>query len=284
MNDRKIGIVGAGVMGASVSEDLLANGFLVVLIDVSEAALDKAKAQIRRSIRAHAMLKKARDSQRTEKLLDGLTLSTRYESLSEVDLIVENVSEDVELKKSVYKTLDSSCKPDGIFIANTSCIPITRLASFTKRPEQVIGVHFMNPVPLKQTVELIVASQTSKETKRRTCGFLDRLGKDYIAVHDSPGFVSNRVLMLTINEASFLLHEGVSDAHGIDAVFKRCLTHRMGPLETADMIGLDTILQSLMVLYECFGDVKFRPSPLLKNMVDAGRLGRKSGRGFFEYS
>jgi len=254
MSSEKFGVIGAGVMGAGISEDLLEHGFSVVLIDVSKTVLETSRARIRRSIRTRAMFKKARDPKPAKNILDGLTLSTSYESLRDVDLAAENVNEDIELKKFVYKLLDSSCQSDSIIIANTSCIPMTRLASFTERPEQVIGVHFVNPVPLKSTVELIPGLLTSEETMRRTCGFLEKLGKDYIVVRYSPGFVSNRVLMLTINEAVFLLHEQVSDAENVDRIFKRCFAHKMGPLETADLIGLDTILQSLMVLYESFCD------------------------------
>ena len=188
MSSEKFGIVGAGVMGAGISEDLLEHGFSVVLIDVSETVLETAKARIRRSIRARAMFKKAHDPQRTKKMLDGLTLSTRYESLGDVDLVVENVNEEIELKKSVYKLLDSSCKPNSIIIANTSCIPITRLASYTEHPEQVIGVHFMNPVPLKSTVELIPGSHGGDHAAH-----LRFLGETWEGLHRRPGFTRIRV-------------------------------------------------------------------------------------------
>jgi 3-hydroxybutyryl-CoA dehydrogenase len=279
-----IGVVGAGVMGASVCEDLLGNGFPAILVDVSDDILHSARAQMRKSMRARAMLGQRKTGQPVDTLLEYLTLSTDYGTLGGADLVVENVTEDMGVKRSVYERLDTACHQDCILIANTSCIPIGRLASFTRRPDKVIGVHFMNPVPLKSTVEMIASSETSEETRQRTSAMLDGLGKQYIVVNDSPGFVSNRVLMLTINEAISVVHEQVADAERVDAVFKSCFGHRMGPLETADLIGLDTILNSLLVLLECFGDEKFRPCPLLREMVDAGQLGRKSGRGFFPYA
>jgi len=280
----RVGVVGAGVMGASVCEDLLENEFTSILVDKSDEIIRSARDRIRNGIRARTMLGRRKTVQPLDELLGRISLSTDFAALATADLVIENVTEDVGTKRAVYETIDSICGEDCIFIANTSCIPIGRLASFTQRPEKVIGIHFMNPVPLKQTVELIAGKETSKDTIGRTRALLDALGKEYIEVNDSPGFVSNRVLMLTINEAVYLLQEQVADSEKIDAVFKSCFGHSMGPLETADLIGLDTIRNSLIVLFDCFGDEKFKPCPLLDDMVEAGKFGRKSGSGFFTYS
>jgi 3-hydroxybutyryl-CoA dehydrogenase len=210
-------------------------------------------------------------------------LTTSYEALAEVDFVVENVVEKWAVKREVYPRLDRLCRPQVIFAANTSCLSITRLAAQTARPERVIGMHFMNPVPLKPTVELIRGHHTSRETVEAAQEFLAGMGKDAIVVEDLPGFVTNRVLMLTINEAVFVVQDRVAPAEDVDRLFRSCFGHKMGPLETGDLIGLDTILDSLEVLHESYGDDKFRPAPLLRKMVDAGLLGRKSGRGFYDY-
>jgi len=278
-----VGVVGAGVMGVGVCENLLQHGYRPILVDISNDALEGARDQIRRSLGARAMFAKAKGGEPTSTTLEHLTVSTDYQLLAKVDLVIENVNEDIDLKRSVFELLDAVTASACILVANTSCIPITKLGSFTKRPDKVIGVHFMNPVPLKDTVEVIPGCLTSDETIAETRKFLDELGKNYVIVNDSPGFISNRVLMLTINESIFLLHEGVAEAEKVDTIFKSCFGHKMGPLETADLIGLDTILDSLKVLLTCFGDSKFRPCPLLEKMVDAGLVGRKSGRGFYSY-
>jgi 3-hydroxybutyryl-CoA dehydrogenase len=197
---------------------------------------------------------------------------------------VENVVEKWPVKKDVYAQLDAICRPDVVFAANTSAISITRIGSATKRPSQVVGMHFMNPVPMKPMVEVIRGFHTSDASIAAAKQFLAGMGKDCIVVEDSPGFVSNRVLMLTVNEAVFLVHDKVASAADVDRIFKTCFGHKMGPLETADLIGLDTILYSIEVLYESFNDDKYRPCPLLKKMVDAGLHGRKSGRGFYNYT
>ena len=281
-----VGVVGAGVIGTSLCEDLLEAGFPAILVDISDDILRTAAQNIRAGIRARGMLGRRKGAARIpiDDMLARLTPSTDYQSLADADAVVENVTEDMDVKRPVYEMLDAVCHDRCILIANTSCVPIGRLASFTRRPERVIGVHFMNPVPLKPTVELIASEKTSAETKSRAGALLDALGKNYIEVNDSPGFVSNRVLMLTLNEAIFVLHDRVADAETVDAIFRSCFDHKMGPLETADLIGLDTVLNSLLVLLDCLGDEKFQPCPLLKDMVDAGKLGRKSGRGFFAYS
>jgi 3-hydroxybutyryl-CoA dehydrogenase len=198
--------------------------------------------------------------------------------------VIENVTENWDIKRAVYQALDEACQPGAIFIVNTSAIPITKVAAVTRRPAQVIGVHFMNPVPAKPAVELIPGFHTAPQTVERTRELLTAMGKKAIKVNDSCGFVSNRVLMLTVNEAAFLLYEGVADAESVDEVFRSCFGHPMGPLETADLIGVDTILYSVEVLYEHYSDSKYRPCPLLRQMTDAGLHGRKSGRGFYDYT
>jgi 3-hydroxybutyryl-CoA dehydrogenase len=218
-----------------------------------------------------------------ETILGRVTCSTDYGALSEVDFVVENVTESWSVKKDVFGRLDAACPERCILASDTSAISITRIASATNRPDRVIGLHFMNPVPMKSAVEMIRAVHTSDETIERTKTLLSQMGKEWIQVNDSPGFVSNRVLMLTINEAVYLLAEQVASAEDIDRVFKDCFGHSMGPLETADLIGLDTILYSVEVLYESYSDSKYRPCPLLRKMVDAGYHGRKSGKGFYTY-
>jgi 3-hydroxybutyryl-CoA dehydrogenase len=215
--------------------------------------------------------------------LDLIEATTDYSRLSDVDFVVENITEKWELKKEIYPKLDEICAPDVVFAANTSAISITRLASLTNRPEQVLGMHFMNPVPMKPTVEVIRGWHTTDTTLDTALTLLADMGKEGIVVADAPGFVSNRVLMLTVNEAIHLVAERVATAEEVDRIFKSCFGHKMGPLETADLIGLDTILYSVEVLYESFNDGKYRPCPLLKQMVDAGLHGRKSGQGFYTY-
>jgi 3-hydroxybutyryl-CoA dehydrogenase len=218
-----------------------------------------------------------------EEILGRIRVFTDYAVLREADFVIENVTERIGVKAEVYRRLDAICPPQCVFAANTSAIPITRIAAMTSRPAQVVGMHFMNPVPLKTAVEVIRGYHTSDETIATATRFLTLMGKKAILVGDSPGFVSNRVLMLTINEAIFLVQEKVATPEVVDEIFKNCFEHKMGPLETADLIGLDTILFSIEVLYDEFKDSKFRPCPLLRQMVDAGLRGRKNGRGFYSY-
>ncbi len=217
-------------------------------------------------------------------VLDRITFTTDYELLHEVDFVIENVTESWSVKAKVYPKLDNICSKESVFAVNTSTIPITRIASLTGRATQIIGMHFMNPVPLKPVVEVIRGYHTSDETINTAKKLLQQMGKEGIVVNDSPGFVSNRVLMLTINEAIYLQQEQVATAEDVDRIFKTCFGHKMGPLETADLIGLDTILYSLESLHDSFKDSKYRPCPLLIKMVDAGLYGQKSGKGFYHYS
>ena len=283
MNIQTVGVVGAGVMGIGVAQNLAQTGHQVILVDISENILDKAQYEIRNNIRFQSFFKKNDNTETPDSVLNRIDLSTNYKTLENTDFIIENVTEKWNIKKEVYPLLDSICPPGCVFAANTSAIPITRIASVTKRADKVVGIHFMNPVPMKPMVEMIRGYHTSESTIEIAKQMLTQMGKECIIVNDSPGFVSNRVLMLTINEAVFLLQDQVATAEDVDKIFKGCFGHKMGPLETADLIGLDTILFSIEVLYENFNDSKYRPSPLLKKMVDAGLHGRKSGKGFYVY-
>ena len=275
-----VGVVGAGTMGVGVSQAFAAGGRRVTLVDVAESVLDTARARIGLDARMATMF----GGPTAEEVLDRITFTTDLADLADAGFVVENVTENPELKAGVYRDLDAVCAPDCLFGVNTSAIPITRIAGHTNRPDRVIGTHFMNPAQLKPMVEVIRAFHTSQETVDATVGLLAAIGKESAVVNDSPGFVTNRVAMLTVNEAICLLEEGVAPAAEIDRLFVRCFGHKMGPLATADLIGLDTVLYSLDVLLDNFNDPKFRPAQLLRRYVDAGLLGRKSGRGFFTYT
>jgi 3-hydroxybutyryl-CoA dehydrogenase len=276
-----VGVVGAGVMGAGVADNAARCGHDVVLLDADPAASRAALERIERDCRLSRLV--------TGHAIDAMAVVNRISvadglfSLRDCEIIVENVPEKWDLKRSVYAELDRVCPPETILVVNTSAIPITRIGSATRRPDRVIGVHFMNPVPMKTTVELIPGRLTSEDTLKKTQEFLASLGKEPILIKDSCGFVSNRVLMLTINEAAFLVYEGNVTAATVDDIFRRCFGHPTGPLETADLIGVDTVLNSIEVLYEHFADSKYRPCPLLREMAAAGLHGRKSGRGFYSY-
>jgi len=283
MEIKKVGVAGAGVMGKGLAQNLAQTRHQVILIDISNEILDNAKHEIAQNLRFQGLFNKQAAAENPDEVLGRIRFSSDYQDLDAADFLVENVVEKWDVKKVVYERLESVCPAHCIFAANTSAIPITRIASATKRPSKVIGMHFMNPVPMKHMVEVIRGYHTSGETIDISKKFLSQMGKECIVVNDAPGFVSNRVLMLTINEAIFIVQDQVAEAEDVDQIFKSCFDHKMGPLETADLIGLDTILYSLEVLYESFNDGKYRPSPLLKKMVDAGLLGRKSGEGFYNY-
>lgn len=269
-------------MGRGVTIALRQAGFPVILIDRDSEILDGVRRAIAHDVRLYALL--APESAITAaEVADGTVFSTDLADLNGVDLVVENVTERFAVKEPVYRRLGELLAPGTPIGVNTSAIPITRLGGLTGRPEDVVGTHFMNPVPLKPTVEVIRGRRTSEETLARMREFIAALGKKSVVVNDSPGFVTNRVMMLTVNEAVFLLHEGVGTAADIDRLFVECFGHTMGPLETADLIGLDTVLLSIEVLHDEFKDSKYRPCPLLTSMVDAGLHGRKSGQGFFDY-
>lgn len=283
MDIKKVGVIGAGVMGIGVGQSLAQAGYQVVLIDLDDATLEHAKSEIRSNLRLYKMLNKGADQESIAVTMERIVFTTDYERLSDADFVVENVVENWEIKKAVHLKLDAVLPAHTVVAVNTSAISITRVGSLTRRPAQIVGMHFMNPVPMKPTVEVIRAYHTSDETIATAQQLLASMGKKGIVVQDMPGFVSNRVLMLTVNEAVFLVQDQVASAEEVDTIFKECFGHKMGPLETADLIGLDTILYSIEVLYESYSDSKYRPCPLLKKMVDAGLHGRKNGKGFYTY-
>ncbi|MCP4653780.1 MAG: 3-hydroxyacyl-CoA dehydrogenase family protein, partial [bacterium] len=250
MKFETVGVVGAGVMGAGVAQNLAQTGHRVILVDLGDAQLKKARAEIRQSIRMQGFFKKEEKQESPKVVLERITFTADYDELARAEFVVENVIEKWAVKEEVYRRLDPICPESCVFAADTSAISITRIGSATQRPDRVVGMHFMNPVPLKPMVEVIRGFHTSEDTLEKAKALLAAMGKDCIVVNDMPGFVSNRVLMLTVNEAIFLIQDQVAPAEDIDRLFKTCFGHKMGPLETADLIGLDTILYSLDVLYE----------------------------------
>jgi 3-hydroxybutyryl-CoA dehydrogenase len=282
--EKLVGVIGAGVIGRGVAQALAQTGHRVVLVDHSQAQLESAESEIVRNVRFHAMFGgAAADSTTPEEVIERIAFRREYDGLTKASFVIENVSESWSAKNEVYQHLEATCPKECVYAANTSAISITRIAAATGRREQVLGMHFMNPVPLKPVVEVIRGYHTSEATLAIAKALLAGMGKEAVVVNDSPGFVSNRVLMLTVNEAIFLVQEQVAQPEDVDRIFKDCFGHKMGPLETADLIGLDTILLSLEVLYESFSDSKYRPCTLLRKMVDAGLRGRKSGQGFYHY-
>ena len=279
---RNIGVVGAGTMGHGIAQVAAQSGFQVTLVDAVPAALERGRAGIEKSL-AKLVEKQKLAATAREEALSRLATAGDLGALAACDLVVEAVSERLEVKQTVFRELDRICPAHTILSSNTSSISITKLAAATQRSAQVIGMHFMNPVPLMQLVEIIRGLQTDQATYDAVEAATRAMGKTPVEVHDAPGFVSNRVLMPMINEAIFCLYEGVGAAAAIDQVMKLGMNHPMGPLALADLIGLDVCLDILRVLQDGFGDSKYRPCPLLVKMVDSGRLGRKSGRGFYEY-
>ena len=279
---QKIGVVGAGQMGAGIAQVAAMNGLSVIMNDIENAFLDRGMKSIEKSL--SSLLRKDRISEDEKKAALGRIQTTiEISALENADFVVEAVIENEALKLDIFKQLDEICTPGCILASNTSSIPITRIAAATKRPSEVIGMHFMNPVPIMKLVEIIRGLATSEETFETTKDLAVRLKKAPVAANDFPGFISNRILLPMINEAVFALYEGVGTAEAIDSVMKLGMNHPMGPLALADLIGLDTCLSILEVLHNGFGDSKYRPCPLLKKYVDAGYLGRKTGRGFHIY-
>lgn len=283
MEIRTVGVVGAGTMGHGIAQVAVGAGFEVVLVDVAQSALARAAAAIDKGLE-RGVAKGKISTEDKQAMLLRLTTSAELSALAKADLVVEAVVEKLEAKRQVLADLDRICRPEAILATNTSSISITRLAASTSRPAQVIGMHFMNPVPVMQLVEIIRGLATSQQVYDAVEATSRQMGKVPVEVHDSPGFVSNRVLMPMINEAIFCLYESVGTAEAIDQVMKLGMNHPMGPLALADLIGLDVCLDILRVLESGFGDPKYRPCPLLVKMVDAGYLGKKSGRGFYDYS
>ena len=280
---QRIGVLGAGNIGIGVVTDLVLHGISTVVVDVAQDILQRAQAEVLNNVRCVPLLSKTLPRITRDEALQRMVMTTRLRDVAGCDFIIENVTEDWEIKEALYQELERMVPTMVPFGANTSCISITRIASATRRPANVVGIHFMNPVHLKPTVEVIRGYHTSDRPVDALLQLFSQLGKEAILVEDLPGFVSNRISHLFMNEAAFVLQDNVATADRIDRIFKQCFGHKMGPLETADLIGLDTVMRSLDVLYESFLDPKYRCCPLLRKLVHAGHLGRKTGRGFHVY-
>ena len=281
---KKIAVIGAGTMGNGIAHVFAQNGFKVSLIDISQTSLDKGLDTITKNL-DRMLAKESIDEAKKEETLSNITTFTSLEEgVSDVQLVIEAATENLDIKLKIFKDLDRICKAGTILATNTSSISITQIAAATQRPEKVIGMHFMNPVPIMKLVEIIRGYSTSDEVTQTIMELSKKLGKTPTEVNDYPGFVANRILMPMINEAIETLYNGVAGVHEIDTVMKLGMAHPMGPLKLADFIGLDICLSILNVMYDGFKNPKYAPCPLLVNMVMAGKLGVKSGEGFYDYS
>jgi 3-hydroxybutyryl-CoA dehydrogenase len=282
MEIQKVGVVGAGTMGNGIAQAFAVSGYDVVMRDLGPAQLERGLATVGKSL-GKLVEKGKLSTEDKDAALGRIRTTSSFDDLADRDLVVEAIFENFEAKAEAFRTLDGLIGADAILASNTSSIDITKLAAVTKRPDKFIGMHFFNPVPLMTLVEVIRGLQTSDDTVAVIRDTAEKLGKTPVEVRDYPGFVSNRVLMPMINEAVFALFEGVATKESIDTVMKLCMNHPMGPLTLADFIGLDVCLDILYVLYDGFKDPKYRPCPLLVKMVQAGKLGRKTGEGFYKY-
>jgi len=281
---KNIAVIGAGTMGNGIAHTFAQSGFKVNLIDISQTALDKAVATISKNLDRMVAKEKITESEKTNTLSNISTFTDIATGVKNVELVVEAATENIDLKLKIFKTIDEATSPEVILASNTSSISITKIASVTSRPDKVIGMHFMNPVPVMKLVEIIRGYSTSDEVTSAIMELSKKLGKEPVEVNDYPGFVANRILMPMINEAIITLHESVAGVEEIYTVMKLGMAHPMGPLQLADFIGLDVCLSILNVLYEGFGNPKYAPCPLLVNMVTAGKLGVKSGEGFYSWT
>ncbi len=283
MNIKTVGVVGAGTMGNDIAQVCAAAGLKVIMQDIGDAQVERGLQTITTSL--DRLIKKEKISAENKAAtLGNIETALTLDALTEVDIVIEAATENESLKLDLFRQLDETCKTGALLASNTSSISLTRIAGVTRRAGQVIGMHFMNPVPMMVLVEVIRALQTSDETYRAVHELSEFIGKVPIEAKDSPGFVANRILIPMINEAAYVYYEGLASAEGIDEIMKLGMAHPMGPLALADLIGLDTCYAVIKVLHEGFGDSKYRPCPIWQQMVDAGYLGRKSGRGFYDYS